>query len=372
MTEIRVYGDCRRQQSKSYAKMHAFLCNIAVLVCLAMLGSCTIAAAAPTSDNPTAEATNDIVFGDYSALAGSNEIIRRMLSPLAVAKIPSALARTHMQLAEQSVHLTDERFVLYVPQSPPPTGFGLLVFVPPWNQAEVPPSWLRVLDQFGLIFVSAARSGNDQSVIGRRVPLALEGEYNVAARYRLDPQRIYIAGFSGGSRAALRIALAYPDVFRGAILDAGGDPIGESDFPLPPRELFFRAQETMHVVFVAGDHDLQPAMRDRASMRSLMDWCISNVDSYTEPFLAHELMTAAALSRALSFLAAPSHTDPTNLSNCRSRIEENLDSQLKRTESMMKAGDHDEAHEKLLEIDAKFGGLAAPESVELLKSLELP
>lgn len=45
-------------------------------------------------------------------------------------------------------------------------------------------------------------------------------------------------GFSGGSRVAEIAALAYPDVFRGAILNAGADPIdGQDGIDKPPADL---------------------------------------------------------------------------------------------------------------------------------------
>ena len=52
--------------------------------------------------------------------------------------------------------------------------------------------------------------------------------YNVMKRYAVDPQRVFVSGFSGGARVAMRLALAYPDLFRGALMDAGSDPIGDA------------------------------------------------------------------------------------------------------------------------------------------------
>jgi len=102
-------------------------------------------------------------------------------------------------------------------------GYALLVFVPPWPDARVPwggpPSWNNTV----VIFVSAANSGNDASILDRREPLALLAAQNVMRRYPIDPERVYVGGFSGGSRVALRIALGYPDVFHGALLNAGSD-----------------------------------------------------------------------------------------------------------------------------------------------------
>jgi poly(3-hydroxybutyrate) depolymerase len=51
--------------------------------------------------------------------------------------------------------------------------------------------------------------------------LALIAAQNAMAQYSVDPQQVYIGGFSGGSRVALRLALGYPDVFHGALLNAG-------------------------------------------------------------------------------------------------------------------------------------------------------
>jgi len=325
-------------------------------------------------DTPTAETTNgpksDVVFTDYSPLSANAEIVRRLLSPLTAAQVPAALARAGKKLAGQPVDLAAEKFILYVPEREPPQGFGLLVFVPPWSRGFVPSDWLPLFDQLGIVFVAAERSGNDTSVFARRSPLALLAEANTAKRHRIDPQRIYVAGFSGGSRVALRLALAYPDVFRGAILDAGSDPIGDSTSPLPPKDLLLRAQEKTRFVYVTGGRDTRPLMDERASMHSLSDWCFFNVDSYAEPFIAHDVMNAATLSQALKLLSAPAQTNAQELAACRSKIESDLDSQLNQAEALVNAGKRDEARRTLLDIDAHFGGLAAPRIVELFNRLE--
>ena len=329
-------------------------------------------AACPTAAQRAAVATGlkkDVVFAEYTSLSSNAEIIRRMLSPLAAAQIPAALARAGTKLSDQPVDLTRETFVLYVPLREPAQGYGLVVFVPPWNQAALPSDWMPVLEQFGLIFVSAARSGNDQTVLGRRYPLAILAEQNIAKHYRLDPQHIYVAGFSGGSRVALRLALAYPDLFRGAILNASSDPIGNEKAPIPPKDLFFQFQETMHLVYVTGDRDVLPQINDRISMRSMRDWCVFDVNSQLETDRAHDAMTERALTRALEFLSSPAQADNSRLAECRTKLENDLDAQLKDAETLLSAGEREEARQKLLDIDAHFGGLAAPRSVGLFNRL---
>lgn len=342
--------------------------HIAVSAALTMFALAACPTAAQKADVATG-LKKDVVFAEYTPLSGNAEIVRRMLSPLEAAQIPAALARAGTKLSDQPVDLARETFVLYVPLREPAQGYGVVVFVPPWNKAALPSDWVPVLEQFGLIFVSAARSGNDQTVLGRRYPLAILAEQNVSKQYRLNPQRIYVAGFSGGSRVALRLALAYPDIFRGAILNASSDPIGNEKAPIPPKNLFFQFQETMHLVYVTGDRDVLPQINDRISMRSMRDWCVFDVDSLLETDRAHDAMTESALTRALEFLSRPAQADSSRLSECRTKIENDLDAQLKDAEALVSSGKRDEARQKLLAIDARFGGLAAPRSVRLFNRL---
>ena len=159
----------------------------------------------------------DVVFSEYAAPSENREILRRMLTPLAFAQMEKVVARSGKSLQTQPLDLKDERFTVYVPATPPPpAGYGLLVFVPPWDDARLPDGWSSILDARGIVFVTAAQSGNEQGVVNRRAPLALLAEENTVRRYRIDPARIYVGGFSGGSRVAMRLALAYPDIFTGA------------------------------------------------------------------------------------------------------------------------------------------------------------
>lgn len=110
-------------------------------------------------------------------------------------------------------------------------------------------------------------------------------------------------------------------------------------------------------------------MRDSASMRSLSDWCVFNVDSYADTFVAHDVMNAAVLSQALKLLSAPARPNGPELAVCRAKIQVDLDAQLEKAKTDVAGGKSDEARQLLLDINARFGGLAAPRSVELFKRL---
>jgi len=311
-----------------------------------------------------------VVFDQYSARSSSAELVRRNLSPLAAARLAIRLARAGEALGGQSVNLADERFLVYAPKRAPPRGYAVMVFVPPWPDARLPRGWAPVLDREGVIFVSAARSGNDASILDRREPLAVLAAENIVARYPVDPERIYIAGFSGGSRVAMRIALAYPDVFQGALLNAGADPIGNPETTLPPRDLFLRVQASTRLVYVTGARDEVNLGKDADSRRSMSRWCVFSTAAQIAPRLGHEPLDAGALAAALAGLDTPTRPDPARLAACRAALDAQLARALESVETRRANGQQADADRMLRDIDTRFGGWAASRVSDLLPGEE--
>jgi dienelactone hydrolase len=267
------------------------------------------AEAAPSSGADLPGFQRDVTFDDYPAMAEAPELARRLLGPKAYRELQAKLAASGDHLQTRYLDLADERFALYVPKHRPPGGYGLIVFVPPWREAALPPGWGSVLEARGVIFVTAARSGNDVSVHRRRIPLALVAAANVAKRYELDPQRIYVAGFSGGGRTAERLALEFPDQFAGALLNAGSDPIGEAETPIPPAALFERFQTGARLVLVTGDRDEAGVGADATARSSFRAWCVAHVRQIAMMGVGHQAATGEALDEALKALDGGLH-DP--------------------------------------------------------------
>ena len=269
----------------------------------------------------------------------------------------------------QPIDLAQEHFSVYIPDRPhSPSGtYSLLVFIPPWPRAEVPRAWIAMLNRYNTILVTAANSGNDAPILDRREPLALLAAHNVMAQYPVDPQQVYIGGFSGGARVALRLALGYPDVFHGALLNAGSDLIGTADLPLPPADLFRRFQESTRLVYLTGERDQENLARDMQSRRSLEKWCVFDVVTQTEPRTEHELAPAPDFSRSLeALLSAPREVRQAGkLADCRAQIDRELSTQLAQVDDALAHGEPNSAKQMLNKIDARYGGLAAPRSVEL-------
>ena len=312
-----------------------------------------------------ADSAQPIELSEYSDLATAPEIARRTLSPLVGTEVARQAAQSGKQMIEQTVRLSDEKFIAYVPTRRPPHGYALLVFVPPWEDARLPPGWAPVLDRYGVIFVSAARSGNAAPVLDRREPLALLAAHGVAARYSIDSDSVFVAGFSGGARVALRLALAFPDVFRGAILNAGSDAIGDPQIPLPPKGLFGRFQQSSRLVYVTGEGDMSQLAQDQASERSMRQWCVFNVREHIDHGAGHEVAGSLAFAWAMNALLADAAVAPGKLAACRSSIEQALDRELSAAGALLERGQGDEAGKLLKKIDGHYGGLAAPRSVEL-------
>jgi pimeloyl-ACP methyl ester carboxylesterase len=308
---------------------------------------------------------SDVIFSDYTPLARSSELVRRLLSPLNAMRVNKSAARSSAPLRAVPIDLASERFVVYVPAPAPQEGYALLVFVPPWETAALPVEWISALDRHATIYVSAARSGNGADVLDRREPLALLAVQNILQHFRVDPKRVYVGGLSGGGRVALRIALAYPDVFHGALLNAGSDAIGTAEIPLPPAELLREFQESTRLVYLTGARDNFHLDEDVASRQSLNGWCAFNLATETVPWRQHEILDAAAFSRGLDALFTQSAPDARKIAACRAHIDTALNQELRRVEEFIAAGHTAEGQRLLLKIDAHYGGLAGSRSVAL-------
>jgi hypothetical protein len=100
----------------------------------------------------------EIVLTQYSPLSRNAELARRLLSPLANVELARATVKLGKTLREQSIDLSRESFAVFVPARAPPSGYGLLVFIPPWQKSAWPSGWAPVLERHGMILISAARS----------------------------------------------------------------------------------------------------------------------------------------------------------------------------------------------------------------------
>ena len=327
----------------------------------ARVAAAALACAASTGYAAGGTLQRDLVFEHASPLAHPEAVLERVTRPLRGSAIGARLHATRAAGEPDpwpALDLAVERFEMFVPAgAPPDAGFGLIVFVPPWEGQGLPADWLPALQRHGYVAATAERSGNAQDVGARRIPLALTAFENVRRRQRIDPARVYVAGFSGGSRVALRIALAYPEVFRGALLNAGSDPLGTVAVPLPEPVLFDRFERGSRLVYVSGTLDAPALAADRASRGSARDLCIPNTDVLTIAGGRHEPAGGPAFERALDALEAP-RADVAGEAACRARRTRAIAREAAAIAALVDAGKRERAQRRLLAFDARWGGLA--------------
>jgi hypothetical protein len=166
-----------------------------------------VAAPATASATDAAPGMQVVALDALSPLSSRDELTRRVLSPLGLRAYQREVATKHLRIAEQTI-AAGERYDLFVPPLPSGRRYGLVVFVSPSDRFALPPGWAAVLSREGLVLVSARASGNDQDMLERRVPLALNGYGYAIRHFPIDPERVYIAGFSGGGRTAQLVGVA--------------------------------------------------------------------------------------------------------------------------------------------------------------------
>lgn len=333
----------------------------ALAACAALLLAAQAAASGPTV----------VALDALSPLAGRDEIAHRLLSPLARREYDRVVATQHLQVVDQTIATGEEQYDLFVPELPAGSGdaYGLVVFISPGSDFVVPPDWRGILARERLILVSARRSGNAQNMLGRRVPLALHGYGYATRHYKVDPERVYVAGFSGGGRTAQLVAFAYPDVFRGVLMFAGSDPFGEGAVAPPPRELMQLVQSRLRIVQSTGEADTVNISIDARARRSLAELCIPNVSHVVQARQGHGLPRAVGFNRALEALLRPG-VPAADEAQCNARLQARIDAELAEADRLARAGRQAQARKRLLDIDAHYGWLAAPGSVEAMERLE--
>jgi hypothetical protein len=146
--------------------------------------------------------------GDFIAAFGGDQLVPKRLDP-----------HINYDLDPDSA-----RFYIHVPADyNSSSSYGLIV----WTAAsetvnEVPAGWAGVLDSRQFLFIAAEQAGNNQ-YDSRRLGLAVMAALEMTEHYRIDPARMYAAGYSGGARISGMLGFYQPEVFDGTIQNCGAD-----------------------------------------------------------------------------------------------------------------------------------------------------
>jgi len=305
-----------------------------------------------------------------SPLASASELIERQFSPLEAFQLQGKLAASGLK-DPFHIDLAGERLLVRPPDGPGADArYGLLVFINSAKKAALDPQWINVLDAHHVVFVSPDNAGDDARMLDRRVPLALHAYEYARKTYNVDPERVYVAGRDGGARVAQRLALSYPDVFTGAIVNVGGSELG-TGIPAPAPELLRHLRTRSTLVLATSRHD-QPAFSEQQRLlRSLRTYCIGNSHEFDNghTVAGHAGITGAYLSDYLDAFEAPRKPDTEGQARCEQAFQRDATAAMANIRRLEAANHHEDALKALADFDHAYGRLLLEEEVAAAKRL---
>lgn len=189
---------------------------------------------------------------------------------------------------------------------------GLIVWIDPMMEGKPPAALHAAADEFGLIIISPAKAGNQRPVVDR-LQLALDAAATASRRWLIDPDRVYVAGLSGGGKMSSILLAAFPEVFTGAMPIVGLSwyqrlPTGEPgrfwapEFAKPEgaRWKMFAARR-LGVVTGPGDFNYEPI---RAGV-ALFEKDRVSVRLFDVPGLGHEMPGPDAVREVVAWVDEP-------------------------------------------------------------------
>jgi predicted esterase len=138
------------------------------------------------------------------------------------------------------------------------------LFVPPGDEAGRPhplvlfvspgddPAGWRVFEEtcreFGVVFAGPRNTANNRP-FAVRARVVLDVLDDVRRRLAIDPDRVYLAGLSGGGRVAARVAFALPEACAGVLPICGAYSLREEPW------VRLRTSERLSVALLSGEKD---------------------------------------------------------------------------------------------------------------------
>ena len=192
--------------------------------------------------------------------------------------------------------------------------FGLIVWIAPEQGAALQPAWRKVLDDHSIVFVEPRDVPNESHSVWR-VFMALETVRNAKREFNIDPDRIYVAGLSGGGRISSHTAAFFPDVFAGAFCMVGCNfyrdvPAEEKNhiypgfWPNPNQAMLKLARANSRFVLLTGSRDFNKPST-KAAYDAFVNEQWKHVAYMEVPEMSHQFPPAEWFEKGIKFLDAP-------------------------------------------------------------------
>ncbi|CAN5351981.1 hypothetical protein BH09PLA1_BH09PLA1_33610 [soil metagenome] len=209
-----------------------------------------------------------------------------------------------------------EQYNAYIPADYQRDGkpFGLMVWIAPEAGAALQPDWRAVLDDHSIIFIEPRDAPNESHSVWR-VFMALETVRNAKREFNIDPDRVYVAGLSGGGRISSHTAAFFPDVFTGAFCMVGcnfyrdvpaekKNSIYPGFWPNPVASSLKLARANSRFALLTGTRDFnKPSTKAAYDAFVKEQW--KHVIYLEVPGLGHQFPDAEWFEKGIDFLDAP-------------------------------------------------------------------
>ncbi len=194
----------------------------------------------------------------------------------------------------------------YSPRTPAP----LLVWISPTDNAIPPQSIDPVLDELGMILIGVNNTGNQRPIFDR-MQLALDAVATARTRWHVDPQRVYVSGWSGGGRTSAMLWGTFSDVFTGAApivglnsfyeTKAGPGKVWPRAYAKPRGEALRRLRE-QRLAIVTGTRDFNDENTQAQARMMTRDRLAVRVFEYD---MGHEVPNPQRLREVIAWMDEP-------------------------------------------------------------------
>lgn len=190
---------------------------------------------------------------------------------------------------------TKQRFELYVPAGAGSRAAApLILFISPGQKATGLSQFRTLCDREGVVFASPHRVGN-QTPGPRRIRIVMDTLDEVRRRIKIDPDRTYIGGFSGGGRIAMSIAMALPEYFGGVIPVCAGGQLRTEPW------LRERVISRLRIALLTGENDFNRGEIERMT-QTLFSGIGVTSRVWTAERIGHAIPSGTTLDEAFAWL----------------------------------------------------------------------
>lgn len=245
---------------------------------------------------------------DKGLAAGRFDVTKDLIADRLTGGVASQLPRAERVLS-------NERMFVRLPKGHHPrNAWGLLVWIDAGPEGVIPDQLDKALDDTGLICISPANIGNDRP-LADRVQLALDAVATAQRHHRIDANRVYIAGISGGGRVASMMLAGFPDIFSGCLGVVGLNnyqrvPTTRGGFYQPgfgkPRGKLWDLYRTHRIAAMTGTRDFN--YQEILTSVQMLQGEHLNAKVFEHGLMGHQMGEPEWMTEAIRWIDEPART----------------------------------------------------------------